>query len=103
MSRNKPPIIASLTRGAGTPRRLGQLWQAPAFIVGVLVLLPVYFGRPWLKHNDQGLQDRNLEAGRRLLFQPECTPEKMQELVADSLTTGNTTPERSGEAHLLLG
>lgn len=96
---------ATLSAGpADTPRvSLRQLWQAPAFVVGILALTGVCLGRPTWRDGDLRQFGHDLAEARRLVERAGGDPEEALALGASLLQRAGRYPERAGEAYFLAG
>ncbi len=82
---------------------LGQLWQVPAFLVGLLAVVAVGATGPlWSARTDPTL-DRDVAAIRRALDQPRGPVAGIQTLAVQVLARTRDQHARAGEAHFLLG
>jgi hypothetical protein len=93
------------TLSASYPSRLslGQLWQVPMFALGVLALIGVAAGQPFLPGNHSRQLERDLNAARRAI---EDTPPDIDRAIAKAelaLANPRITPEQTAEAHFFLG
>lgn len=111
MATNKPTDNSPIAPGSSPRlgRRLadrpgrGQLWQAPAFFAGLLILVVVCLVRP-TRQGATGLQaERDLAAARQLLDQPDGDAARALALAGRVLDQMDRYPQRAGEAHYLLG
>src|SRR5262249_24349608 len=99
---------ATTARLAALPSRAGlypvrQLGQVPTFVAGVLTLVAVLLVRPTLSARSARDGDQELARARRLLDQPDCSPERLQTCLQGPLSLANRAPLQAGEAHFLLG
>jgi tetratricopeptide (TPR) repeat protein len=104
MATTTAPIarFARLNGSAGHYRPR-QLWQVPTFVAGVLALVALHFARPaWLGHFTEQT-DQSLNAARRLLQQPDCPLDRMEQVLQRPLELANRAPFQAGDAHFLLG
>jgi tetratricopeptide (TPR) repeat protein len=91
----EPPII--------TRPPLGQLWQVPLFVAGLLSIVVVWATRP-LWYDAQAYQvQRDLARARLVLENPHAPANEVPGLLTDALNHIDRCPKRAGEAHFLLG
>jgi tetratricopeptide (TPR) repeat protein len=88
---------------SGRRLRLSQLWQVPAFVVGLLAVVGVGVAIP-LRHPPSVLQrERDIVTVRKALDRKGASAESVLPLAEKILAEAVGQPERAGEAHFLLG
>ncbi|HMC90219.1 MAG TPA: hypothetical protein VKI17_11755, partial [Gemmataceae bacterium] len=91
----EPPII--------TRPPLGQLWQVPLFVAGLLAVVGVWATRP-LWYDAQACQvQRDLARARLIVENPRTPANEAPGLITGALNHIDHCPKRAGEAHFLLG
>jgi hypothetical protein len=85
----------------GSTPPLGQLWQVPTFLLGLVALVAVCAARPLWHDPVPAGADPALAALRELLQQPEFDGDRALKLGADALHEAHT-PSDAAEAHFLL-
>jgi tetratricopeptide (TPR) repeat protein len=92
------------TATAGLGRRPpGQLWQVPAFLVGLFALLLMVTGRPFRRDTGAAQLERDLAAIHQTLSQTRTPAEPVLALAEGALARSVKYPQRAGEAHFALG
>lgn len=82
---------------------LGQLWQVPLFLLGLLAVLAVWEIRP-LWYDPKTVRLRyDLDAARSQLQDPHAALNELTVLLNEDLSHIGRLPNRAGETHFLLG
>src|SRR5713226_7217566 len=82
---------------------LGQLWQVPVFLLGLLAVFAVWAIRPLWYDSDIVVLRRDLDRARSQLQDPRAPLNGLTVLLNDALSHVGRLPSRAGEAHFLLG
>lgn len=86
-----------------TQRPPGQLWQVPAFLVGLLALTLVAATAPLAPTDSDNELERDLAEIRQALEKPGKPADAVIALAESAVAHTSQQPELSGEAHFLLG
>jgi tetratricopeptide (TPR) repeat protein len=79
------------------------VWPWAAFVVGVIALVGVWYGRPYWRPNDVDRVRRDLAEMRSLLSRPNPDLGRAVSLGTRVVDLGPSYPQYVGEAHYLLG
>src|SRR4029077_16820662 len=79
-----------------------QVWQAPAFVVGIVALAAALTAHPFLRNSSDQLVRRDLAEACGLLYQTASDPNDIRRL-ADDVLAHRCSTEQSARAHFLLG
>src|SRR5437660_7997970 len=90
--------VANLKRAS-----LRQLWQVPAFILGILLVLGVWVTRPLLSNPEARLVQRALLKARSVLDDPRAPANEVPAYLTEALKHIDRFPAQAGEVHFLLG
>ncbi len=85
------------------PRQVGQLWQVPVFLAGILALAIVATVSPLAQQPDVNPLQRDMDRLRQVLQKPGPLPANINSLADDVAGHASRQPERAGEAHYLFG
>jgi predicted negative regulator of RcsB-dependent stress response len=98
---------ASAESTNGAPRRapvpLGQLWQVPVFLAGILSLAVAAAASSLVPLTDVDPGDRDLTVIRQALNKPGVPSAEIVAEAESAAGHAGRDPERAGEAHFLLG
>src|SRR5205085_3794249 len=86
----------------GTPARL-QLWQLPAFVLGVAALAAVWHYRPTQSGHEGARLEPELAALRHALEQKPPDLDAALARGQELLAAADRAPQYAGEIHFLLG
>jgi tetratricopeptide (TPR) repeat protein len=104
MSKNK---VASATSSNGilgrTARPLSQLWQVPAFLLGIAALAVAAAASAFGPDEADDPVDRDLAVIRHALEKPGIPSEHIVSLAESAAGRASREPGRAGETHFLLG
>lgn len=96
-------FTASPSTPAPPVATLGQLWQVPLFLLGLVALAAVWLARPlWYDPEIAHLRS-DLARARSLLQEPHAALHGLTVLLNESLSHIDRLPDRAGETHFLLG
>lgn len=82
---------------------LGQLWQVPAFLVGVAALAGLLLSRPLWRDPEERRLERQLHELRQGLARPEIDSQRALALEEEVGGRAEVFPAKAGTAHFLLG
>ena len=96
---------AGSTNGAPVraPRLVGQLWQVPAFLAGILALAVVAALSPLAQQPDDNPLDRDMAVLRQALEKPGPLPHNIGSLADEIAGHATRQSDKAGEAYYLLG
>jgi tetratricopeptide (TPR) repeat protein len=84
-------------------RPSGQLWQVPAFLMGILALVGMAYASPLTRDLDESPLEADLVTIRRALEKPGTPTADLVLLAEGAVGRANRNPARAAEAHYLMG
>src|SRR5579884_3138471 len=89
---------------SGTTPSLGQLWQVPTFVLGVVALVAAWLTHPLGHEHPLRQLEHDLTTARHLLSRPDGDAETAATHAQRALDIATRSfPEQAGEAAYLLG